>query len=190
MAVMGLRLAGRSNARGQAARRREPRDVRRPLARRARRRGADHLDHQRRARHTWVAPEMADLLTRARAARSGTRPRPTGGSGWHDARDDELWRAREQARDAAGGVRPGTGSAASSCARGLVRLGRRRGPTAVARPEGPHHRLRPPVRHLQAGHAAAVAARPAARRSCSTATGPCSSCSPASPTRPTTAARS
>ena len=50
MAVMGLRLAGRSNGvsklHGEVSRD----DVRRPLARRARRRGADRLGHQRRAR--------------------------------------------------------------------------------------------------------------------------------------------
>ena len=50
MAVMGLRLAGRSNAVSQAARRGEPRDVRRPVARRPRRGDADHVGHQRRAR--------------------------------------------------------------------------------------------------------------------------------------------
>ena len=50
MAVMGLRLAGRVQRRRQAPRRGQPRDVRRPVARRAHRRGADQVDHQRRAR--------------------------------------------------------------------------------------------------------------------------------------------
>ena len=59
-----------------------------------------------------------------------------------------------------------------------------------ARPRRPHHRLRPPLRHLQAGHAAVPRRRPAARRCCSTPSGRCSSSSPARPTRPTSPARS
>ena len=64
MAVMGLRLAGRSNGGRQAARRGQPRHVRRPLARRARstrcRSSVTNGVHA----HTWVSPEMTDLLSR------------------------------------------------------------------------------------------------------------------------------
>ena len=63
--------------------------------------------------HTWVAPEMADLLTRY------VLPE------WHEAeaerwerlaeaRDDEVWRAREQGREAHGRPSCASGSATSS----------------------------------------------------------------------------
>ena len=164
------------------------RDVRRPLARRARRGGADHLGHQRRARaRPGSSPEIDDLLARYVLPGLGPRPAPDEWERVHDVRDDELWRAREQGRS-------------GSCARPRPPAQRRAGPGLSAsrrrldrrgaRPEGAHDRLRPPLRHLQAGHAAAVAARrgckrPAARRR----TGRCSSCSPARPTRPTSRAR-
>ncbi len=60
------------------------------------------------------------------------------------------------------------------------RVGERR-----ARLAGAHDRLRPPLRHLQAGHPAAVAARAAEGAAHATPTGRCSSCSPARRTPPT-----
>ena len=50
--------------------------------------------------HTWVAPEIDDLLSRhVLPDWDRGRARPTG-PGPHDIRDDELWRAREQAASA------------------------------------------------------------------------------------------
>ena len=187
MAVMGLRLAGRSNGvaklHGEVSREMfsdlwpdVPTDEI-PIT------SVTNGVHA----HTWVAPDMADLLTRhvlpewheAEAER------------WErlaDARDDEIWRAREQGREAlVAFVRQRLRD--QLMARGLS-LERRRVDRLGARPPGAHDRLRPPLRHLQARHAAALAARPAQGACSCPATGRCSSSSPASPTPPTTPARS
>ena len=185
MAVMGLRLAGRSNGVSKLHGDGEPRDVRRPLARRPARRGADHVGHQRRARpHVGVARDGRPAR-RATCCPSGPRPAP---ERW--ARIDEAARRRGVAgrasRAASGSSRSSGGGCASrrspaALSTSDVGVGRR-----GARPRGPHDRLRPAVRHLQAGHPAAVAARAAQGAAARPATGRCSSCSPARPTRPTT----
>ena len=135
---------------------------------------------------TWVSAEMDDLLSRYVLPEWDE----AGSERWDridEARDDEVWRAKEQGREQlVAFVRRRLRE--SALARGMspsdvvvVRRG--------ARPQGAHDLLRPPLRHLQAGHAAAVAARPAARRCCWRATGRCSSCSPARPIPPTRPAR-
>ena len=76
MAVMGLRLAARSNGVSAPARRGQPGHVRRPLAGRARARGADRLGHQRRARqHLDVGRDRraADQVGRAGLGRRRAR---------------------------------------------------------------------------------------------------------------------
>ena len=110
---------------------------------------------------TWVSSEMNDLLTRVRAARVGRAPEPA---------DWDAHRRRPRRR-AVAGAGPGPGGAgglrprpAAALAAGQRReRDRRRLDRRGARPARAHHRLRPPLRHLQAGHAAAVPARAAAR---------------------------
>ena len=174
--------------RGQAPRRREPGDVRRPLARRSRRGGADHLDHQRRARPHVGRRRRWRPAARATCCPSGTRPTADAvGAHRRGPRRRAVAGPRAGPRGA-GRLRAPAAPAAADGPR-AVRL-RRRVDRLGARPQGAHDRLRPPLRHLQAGHAPAVAARPAPAPCCSPATGPCSSSSPASRTRPTTPARS
>ena len=129
--------------RRQAARRRQPGDVPGPVARARRRRGADRLDHQRRARaHVGVAARRRAAVARRRrglarrrrrALVARPRDRPDGGVG-------DAQRRPRRARP------PGPPEAR-----------RRR-----ARLVGADRRVRPPLRHVQAGHAAAVGARPPA----------------------------
>ena len=92
---------GRPLQRGrQAARRGEPRDVQRPLARRAHRGGPDHLHHQRRARRHLGGAGDGRPPHPARAPRVARGRRRALGAASPDAHDDELWRAREQGREA------------------------------------------------------------------------------------------
>ena len=108
---------------------------------------------------TWISPEVDDLLTRRVVPEWDGAP----AEDWArigEVGDDELLagpaagsraprrlRAEPPARVAAG---PGV-------------LGQRRGlDERRARPDGVHHRLRPALRHLQAGHAPALPARAAA----------------------------
>ena len=129
------------------------------------------LGHQRRARpHVGVARDGRPARPR-RAATTGPRP-PA----------DDVAPARGGARPRAVGRAPRS-AASASCSYARRRLrqaaaghGRRRVAARVdrrrARPDGAHHRLRPPLRHLQAGHAAAPRPRPAARPCCSTSERP------------------
>ncbi len=160
MAVMGLRLAERSNGVSGVARRGQPRDVRRPVARRP----ADEvpIGSVTNGVHaaTWVSAEMSDLLSRHIRPDWSEAPADE----WErlaDVGDDELWRVREQGRERL------VGFVRERLKRSAMRQGRvgvrRRLDRRGARPAGAHDRLRPAVRHLQAGHPAAVAARPAAR---------------------------
>ena len=157
MAVMGLRLAGRSNAvaklHGEVSREMFSDlwpDV--PAEE-----SADHSVTNGVHAHTWMAPEMADLLTRY------VLPE------WHEAEAERWERLAEPATTRSGGpasraaragrVRPPAPARPADGAGPVV--DRRRVDRLGARSPGPHHRLRPPLRHLQAGHAAALAARPA-----------------------------
>ena len=146
MAVMGLRLAGRSNARrrlhGEVSREMfsdlwpdvPVEEV--PIA------SVTNGVHAQ----TWVSARSPTCCARRSAGVGrGRRGAPGSASTTRDRR----------------GVRRHAGQGAPPSARACRRSDapRRRG----ARPRRPHDRLRPPVRHLQAGHAAAVAARAAAR---------------------------
>ena len=118
--------------RGRPARRGEPRDVQRPVARRARRGGADHVGHQRRAR-----PHL-DLAGAGHPVRQGARRRLARGSGRGVAR------ARHREREGAGRGSGGWARSASSptparrCARpsstGARPPRRWRGPTTCSTP--------------------------------------------------------
>ena len=160
MAVMGLRLAGRSNGvaklHGEVSREMfgdlwpdVPTDEV-PIT------SITNGVHA----HTWVAPEMADLLTRH------VLPE------WHEADGRAVGAPRRgpRRRALAG---PRAGPRGPGRLRAVPRLRtqlmapravgvRRRVDRLGARPQGAHDRLRPPLRHLQAGHAPAVAARPPA----------------------------
>ena len=143
----------------QAARAREPPDLRRRCGRACPPRSCPigsvtNGVHTR----TWVSPEMRDLFDR-HVLPEWHLAGPDRWARIDDVGDDELWRARQQARER------------------LVAFVRQRvRTTALARgmseadltwvddafdPDHPHHRLRPPLRPLQAGHPAAVPARPA-----------------------------
>ena len=108
MAHHGPALAAeRVNGVSSAARRGQPRDVRRPVAGLRHRRGPDRLGHQRRARaHLDVAREVLEILEKRRGPRcAGRRPRrSTRRCGdWirrsTAARDAELWSVRETLRE-------------------------------------------------------------------------------------------
>ncbi len=99
MAVMGLRLAGRSNAvaklHGEVSREMfsdlwpdVPTDET-PII------SVTNGVHA----HTWVAPDMADVLTR-HVLPQWHEAEPERWERLADARDDEIWRAREQGREA------------------------------------------------------------------------------------------
>ena len=151
----------------------------------------DHFDHQRRAHPQLDLPGDRPALLTATSARAGRRsptdhaasgsasttsPTPSSGA-YTRTRRERLVALRPRA--------PRGPAAAARRARRRSRRGRR-----SARPRRPDHRLRPPLRHLQA------------RRLCSSATSSASqrilndpgparadSSSPARPTRTTTAAR-
>ena len=187
MAVMGLRLAGRSNGvaklHGEVSREMfadlwpdVPVDEV-PITSITNGVHAPHVGvarDRRRCSSRYVLPDW-DEAGEADWARAA------------DIRDDELWRAREQARERL-----------VTFVREHLRQARLAQGVSVSdvawtddrpRPEGAHDRLRPALRHLQAGHPAALPARPPASACCCRPTGPCSSCSPARPTRPTSRAR-
>ena len=155
-----------------AARRGEPRDVRRPVAGLRHGRGADHLDHQRRARADLdVARDPRD-----RRARGRRRPSMLHGGGWEADRQGHRPRAVERPAHparAAGhrGPPPGAGVLAPARhERGRTRLDGRR-----VRPGRADHRLRAPGALVQAADPDAARSGAAARRCCSIPTGRCRS---------------
>src|SRR5690606_1257708 len=98
MAVMGLRLAGRSNGVAQlhgAVSREMFGDLWPDLERDEAPIGS--ITNGVHA-HTWVSPEMADLLSRY-VLPDWDEAGPDMWQRIHEAPDDELWRAREQARE-------------------------------------------------------------------------------------------
>ena len=109
---------------------------------------------------TWVSPEMSDLLGR-RVLPEWAEAGPERWAMIDEAADDEIWRVREQGRErlvqfvrrAPAGVRARPWRV--GVRRGVVRRG--------ARPRGPHDLLRPSLRHLQAGEPRALPARAAPR---------------------------
>ena len=186
MAVMGLRLAGRSNAvaklHGEVSREMfsdlwpDVPDDEVPIG------SVTNGVHA----GTWVAPEISDLLAKY-VLPSWDDADPERWARVVDAADDELWRAKEQGRERlVAFVRQRLKTAGPRGRRVVVRRGLdRRG----ARPQGAHDRLRPSLRHLQAGEPAAVPTRAPASAAAVVASGRCSSSSPARPTPPTTPAR-
>ena len=96
MAVMGMRLAQRVNGVSQAARRGEPGHVRGPVAGVRHQRGADRLDHQRRA-HADLGRAGGRLL-----APGELSPQAAGAEGDWDraatAPAAEIWAARHALR--------------------------------------------------------------------------------------------
>ena len=158
MAVMGLRLAGRSNAvaklHGEVSREMfsdlwpdVPQDEI-PIT----------VGHQRRARPHVGGARHGRRAHPPRAARVARgRGRPLGAPGRRPRRRD-LARTRAGPRGARR-VRPSAVGRSADGARAVVE--RRRVDRLRARPPRAHDRLRPPLRHLQARHAAALTARPA-----------------------------
>ena len=107
---------------------------------------------------TWVSSAMNDLFSKY-INPSWEDAGPADWARIAEARDDELWRAREQGKEALiGFVRSQLKS--SLVEKGAVPTRRRLGRRSPG-PHPPHHRFRPPVRLLQAGHAPALPARPA-----------------------------
>ena len=107
---------------------------------------------------TWVAPEIDALLSRA-VLPDWVDADDVDWARVADVRDDELWRAKEQGRERLVTFvreRQRASQAGPGC-----ECERRRLVRHPARPGRAHRRLRPPVRHLQAGHAAALTARAA-----------------------------
>ena len=148
MAVMGLRLAARSNGVARLHGAVSRRDVPRAVARPRRRRGADRLDHQRRARPHVGRRHASTRCSPASSARTGPAPTPSAGRG--SATSTRSRRGRRSTTAATSS----SASPASASAR-----------TSSTRPSLTD-RLRPPLRHLQAGDAAAVGPRPPAARCC------------------------
>ena len=160
MAVMGLRLAGMSNGVAKLHGQDQPRDVPGPVAGGAGRGGARSARSPTACTAGRGCPRRWTTSLRSTSSPAWDEAGASEWAGIDDARDDELWRVREQGREAlVDFVRARL--QASLCRPGVSRHRRgvgRRGP----RPPVPDHRLLPPLRHLQAGHAAAVPARAAA----------------------------
>ena len=171
MAVMGLRLAARSNGVARlhgAVSRRMFHGLWPDLA-------VDEVPigsitngvHGR----TWVSARVDALLTRV----VGEDWPGADAERWARVRDVdplEAWATLNDGRDE------------------LVRLARQRLGEDVLDPTVADRRLRPPLRHLQAGDAAALRPGAALRAAARSPTGRCSSCSPARRTPPTRRARS
>ena len=135
-------------------------------------RGPDRCDHQRRARPQLDVEPGRCPADRGRSATTGRRPAPSAG----------RWCATS--------TPPRSGTRLVAGRRGLVALRARPARRRRAQPRHADDRLRPPLRHLQAGDAAAVPARAAAGDAQRRRPAQCSSCSPARPTPPTRPARS
>ena len=109
MAVMGFRLAQRANGVSLAPRRGQPRHVQRPVAGLRRGRGADHLDHQRRARPDLGRPRGLRAGEQARRRHRLRRPRRCGTSSTR-SRPTDLWSTKRE-------LRPGSSrTSGSGCA--------------------------------------------------------------------------
>ena len=170
MAVMGLRLAQRANGVSRLHGAVSRGDVPRAVAGLRHRRGADHVDHQRRARADLGGPARSSSWPRSTSGRSSPprrrhweqrRPRsPTRRSG----------RCAAQMRGRPGRRRPAPGALVVAQARrqpGRAGLGRLR-----ARPRRADDRVRPPRADVQAAHPDAARPRAAAGACCCTPTRP------------------
>ena len=109
---------------------------------------------------TWLAPELSALFDRylGRAWKDGPAD-PAAWEGIANVPDEELWRAHERCRERL------VTYARSALRDQLVRRGAGYDQVAIADeapgPRRPDHRLRPAVRHVQAGRAAAERPGPA-----------------------------
>ena len=185
MAVMGLRLAAKSNGVSRLHGR-TSREMFQPLwpAVPAEETPIGAITNGVHGR-TWVSSQMDDLYSKY-VSPAWDEAGPDEWDRIDDARDDELWRAREQGRDAL------VSFVRERLRRALADRGVSVSDAAwaddVLDPALRDRRFLAAVRYLQASHLAAVAtgapARPAARRD-----RPCSWCSPGRPTLPTIWAR-
>jgi starch phosphorylase len=110
---------------------------------------------------TWLSPDLGYTLDRYLPGEWITDPADS--SVWEGVMqipEEELWRAHERGRARLVAGRADAARAARAPRRRLRRRRRRR---AGARPRGPHDRLRPPLRDLQARQPAAARRRPAPR---------------------------
>ena len=188
MAVMGFRLAQRANGVSQLHGAGQPRHVQRPVAGLRRGRGADRLDHQRRARADLGGPRGLRARRRARAPTpTPTTPRRSGRRSTRCPAAD-IWAVKRQLRerlvlDARRRLRESWQE--RGAAPGRARLDRHR-----ARPRRADHRVRPPRAVVQAADADAARPRAAQAPAAAPRAARSSWSSPARRTRPTTAARS
>ncbi len=152
MAVMGFRLSQRANGvsllHGEVSRG----HVQRPLARLRRGRGADHLDHQRRARPHLGRSRGLRAGEQARRRHRQRRPEPLGGRR-QDPGDRPVG---DQARAACQVRRRRPDPAAQVLAQAGCGLGRARLDRHRARPRRAHHRVRAPGAVVQATDADAA----------------------------------
>ena len=186
MAVMGLRLAGRSNAVSKlhgAVSREMFSDLWPDVP-------EDEVPIQSVTNGvhapTWVSPEMADVLAR-HVLPEWDEAGPERWARILDARDDELWRARAVGRERlVAFIRrrlreslAGRGRRRCPTWRGATRCStRRRSPSASPAASPP-----------TSGRRCCCRSPSGCRRCCSTPSGRCSSSSPARPTPPTSTAR-
>ena len=155
LTVLALRICRLPQRRQQAARPGQPQAVVGRLAGAAGGRGADQLTSPTAStRGTWISHDLAELLRPLPGpglAREARRP-DASGSASSTIPDAELWRTHERRRERlVAFARSRLREQLPTARRRLGRAGRgRRG----AGPRGPDHRLRPAIRHLQAGQPA------------------------------------
>ena len=192
MTVLAL-AHGRARQRRQpAARRGQPQDVAVALAR-ACPEDEMPIGHVTNGVHfrTWISPEMNQLYDRYLGLdwREDPAETATSGAGSSQIPDEELWRTHERRRERLVAFARRAGARPAASGRGCLAAeieARRRGP----RSRRADHRLRPPLRHLQAGDPPPARLGPPAEASSPTRSGRCRSSSPARRTRRTTRARS
>ena len=190
MTVLGLKLSRRANAVSCAARPRLAPHVGPSLAVARRGRNSHRPHHQRRARS-----QLAGLADAA-----ALRPHTSRPTGCDRMGEPEVWQDIHQRRsgrtvgnalraeEPAAGLRPPPRQPAVPPPRRERRSGR--GRPQPARSEHSHDRLRPALRHLQAGRPDHDRPRSAGRAWSTTRSGRSRSSSPARPIRPTSRASS
>ena len=188
MTVLGLKLSRRANAVSIAARPRLAADVGPSLAVARGRRNPHRPHHQRRARAQLAGLADAAALRPQLPGRlaASAWASPTSGRGIHDVDPGELWETHYALKNLL----------LAFVRRRVSRQCRRRGESddvvEAARnmldPERADDRLRPAVRHLQAGRPDHDRPRPAVTSWSTTPSGRCRSSSPARPIRPTSRA--
>ena len=160
VAALAVRHSPRRNAVSRLHRRVTARMMQRSVARVPPRRHPGGVGHQRRARCGGGCPARWRACSTATWALAGRRIRPIlrCGTGSRSIPDEELWRTHVRQRERLVSVRARSARRSGGAAPCLAAGDRcRQGGAHVRRA---HHRLRPPFRHLQAGHAAASRGRP------------------------------